>query len=108
MVCFSFAMFAIHQSIYIMAVEIITREDLSAFKAELLNDLANLLTDHSHKEKKWMRSGEVMKMLKISPGTLQNYRVNGTLSYTRFGNTYYYSHDEIQRLLEKGMERSSF
>lgn len=91
-----------------MAVEIITREDLMAFKAELLSDLRNLLADRTTTPKKWLRSGEVMKMLQISPGTLQNYRINGTLRYSKFGSTIYYSLDEIERLLEKGMDRSSF
>lgn len=87
-------------SYIIMAVEIITREDLAAFKAELLSDLKNLLSESSDTPKKWLRSREVMKMLQISPGTLQNYRINGTLHYTKFGSTIYYSREEIERLLE--------
>jgi len=90
-----------------MAVEIITREDLMAFKAELLSDLRNLLADRTTAQKKWLRSGEVRKMLQISPGTLQNYRINGTLRYSKFGSTIYYSLDEIERLLDNGMDRSS-
>ena len=86
-----------------MAVEIITREDLMSFKHELLNDLRDLLsTTKASQQKKWLKTREVIKMLQISPGTLQNYRINGTVGYTKFGNTIYYSLQEIEQLLEKG------
>ena len=85
----------------IMAVEIITREDLMAFKAELLSELKAILLNTSTEQKKWLRSKEVRKLLQISPGTLQNYRVNGTIRYSKFGNTFYYSLEEIDRLLEQ-------
>ncbi|QNL48941.1 helix-turn-helix domain-containing protein [Olivibacter sp. SDN3] len=86
-----------------MAVEIITREDLMSFKHELLNDLRDLLSATKvSQQKKWLKTREVIKMLQISPGTLQNYRVNGTIRYTKFGNTIYYSLQEIEQLLEQG------
>lgn len=86
-----------------MAVEIITREDLMSFKHELLNDLRDLLsTTKVSQQKKWLKTREVIKMLQISPGTLQNYRINGTIRYTKFGNTIYYSLQEIEQLLEQG------
>lgn len=102
------AMFAGHQyTCMIMAVEIITREDLAAFKAELLSDLKSMLCEPSSTPKKWLRSREVMRMLQISPGTLQNYRINGTLQYTRFGSTIFYSLEAIERLLEENSQNQS-
>lgn len=88
----------------IMAVEIITREDLAAFKVELLSDLKSMLSEPTATPKKWLRSREVMKMLQISPGTLQNYRINGTLQYSRFGSTIFYSREAIERLLEENLQ----
>ena len=85
----------------IMTVEIITRADLIAFKKELLSELKEILQNRSPEQKKWLRSKEVRELLQISPGTLQNYRINGTIRYTKFGNTFYYSLEEIDRLLEK-------
>jgi len=85
----------------VMAVEIITREDLMTFKAELLSELKTMLSNTSAPRKKWLRSREVRKMLQISAGTLQGYRINGTIRYAKFGNTFYYSQDEIDRLLEE-------
>lgn len=82
-----------------MAIEILTREDLAAFKAELLNDLCNLLSGKLSTQKKWIKTKDVVKMLQISPGTLQNYRINGTINYSKIGNTIYYSLEDIQLLL---------
>src|SRR5690606_37691132 len=90
-----------------MAVEIITREDLMTFKAELLSELKTILADTSAARKKWLRSREVRKLLQISPSTLQSYRINGTIRYAKFGNTFYYSQEEIDRLLEEG-SRNTF
>ena len=82
-----------------MAIEILTREDLATFKAELLNDLRNLLSGKLSTQKKWIKTRDVVKMLQISPGTLQNYRINGTINYSKIGNTIYYSLEDIQLLL---------
>ncbi|KKX49189.1 helix-turn-helix domain-containing protein [Sphingobacterium sp. IITKGP-BTPF85] len=82
-----------------MAIEILTREDLATFKAELLNDLRNLLSGKLSTQKKWIKTKDVVKMLQISPGTLQNYRINGTINYSKIGNTIYYSLEDIQLLL---------
>ena len=82
-----------------MAIEILTREDLATFKAELLNDLQNLLSGKLSTQKKWIKTKDVVKMLQISPGTLQNYRINGTINYSKIGNTIYYSLEDIQLLL---------
>ncbi|QQD13727.1 helix-turn-helix domain-containing protein [Sphingobacterium sp. UDSM-2020] len=82
-----------------MAIEILTREDLAAFKAELLNDLRNLFSGKLSTQKKWIKTKDVVKMLQISPGTLQNYRINGTINYSKIGNTIYYSLEDIQSLL---------
>ena len=56
--------------------------------------------------KKWLRSGEVRKLLDISPGTLQNMRVNGTLPFTRMGGVLYYDSGDIQKILESGKSQS--
>ncbi len=62
----------------------ITFSDLEKFKVELLSDIANLLKSDSVQPKnKWLKSKEVKKLLKISPGTLQNLRIKGVLSFTK-------------------------
>ena len=49
--------------------------------------------------KKYIKSSELMEMLQISPGTLQNLRVNGTLPYTKVGGIIFYDSDEIQQVM---------
>lgn len=84
-----------------MAVEVLTTEDLTKFKVELLHEFKNLLKESSGAHtKKWLRSAEVQKLLRISRGTLQNLRNNGTLPYAKIGGVMYYSTRDIQRLLE--------
>lgn len=85
-----------------MAATIITTEDLLEFKMELLDGIKELLnTQSGNVAKKWLKSPEVRKLLGISPGTLQNLRVNGTLPYTRVGGVLYYDYQEIMQVLEK-------
>lgn len=85
-----------------MLTEVITSDDLRQFKTELINDLRVLLTeinDNSH-QKQWLKSSEVRKLLQISAGTLQNLRVNGTLSFTKIGGTIFYNLDEINKIIQ--------
>ena len=85
-----------------MSVEIITKEDLQAFRRQLLEDLQQLLSRKpSRKEQALvLKSAEVRKMLKISPATLQNLRINGTLPFVKVGGSLYYRYEDIEKLLE--------
>lgn len=82
-----------------MAVEIITRDDLNEFRSLLLTDLKEIFNSKPHQQKQWLKSGEVRKLLNISSGTLQNLRINGTLTYTKIGGIMYYDHSDIDKLL---------
>ncbi|WP_127025096.1 helix-turn-helix domain-containing protein [Flagellimonas beolgyonensis] len=85
-----------------MAATIITTEDLMEFKVELLEDIKALLQDRNgHQGKKWLKSNEVRELLGISPGTLQNLRINGTLPFTKIGGVLYYEYHEIMEVLER-------
>ena len=88
-----------------MSVELITKEDLLAFKAELFQELQSILGSQSTSNKQWLKSIEVRKLLSISPGTLQNLRINGTLRYTKIGGTMYYKTEDITKLLEGNGKR---
>jgi hypothetical protein len=83
-----------------MAVEIITKQDLEEFRVKLLEDIKQLLGGQPNEPKKWLKSYQVRNLLKISPGTLQNLRINGTLSYSKVGSIFYYKYEDIQKLLE--------
>lgn len=83
-----------------MNVELITREDLREFKNDLLNELKQIMQPGQGQSKKWLKSSEVRKMLNISPGTLQNLRINGTLRFTKIGSIMYYKLEDINKVLE--------
>jgi len=82
------------------SIEIITKEDLKAFKSELLTEIKAIMQPGQGQSKKWLKSNEVRKMLNISPGTLQNLRINGTLSYSKVGSIMYYKLEDINKVLE--------
>ena len=79
--------------------QIITREDLNEFRSLLLKDLKEIIQSKPQQTKQWLKSNEVRKLLNISPGTLQNLRINGTLSYTKIGGIMYYDNTDIEKLL---------
>lgn len=82
------------------AVELITREDLQEFKSELLKDIRQILRSPKIPEtREWLKSYEVRQLLKVSPGTLQSLRSNGTLSYSKVGGLMYYRYEDVQNLL---------
>ena len=60
-----------------------------------------MLKSKTQKKKKWLKSNEVRKLLNISPGTLQNLRINGTLSYTKIGGIIYYAYSDLMKVLEQ-------
>lgn len=90
-----------------MAIEVITREDLFEFKRELLKDIAILVKSEETKKQKWLKSGEVKQLLNISSGTLQNLRINGTLTYTKIGGTLYFDSDDIDKLLQQNKKAAN-
>jgi hypothetical protein len=84
-----------------MAAQVLTIEDLQLFKIELFRELHQMLQQKSRTEpRKWIKSYEVREMLGISPGTLQNMRVNGTIAYTKMGGLVFYDHEDIIKLME--------
>ncbi|GAC1314059.1 MAG: helix-turn-helix domain-containing protein [Mucilaginibacter sp.] len=82
-----------------MNVELITKEDLQQFGRELIEQVKQLAGGSRSPENQWLKSAEVRKLLKISPGTLQNLRINGTLRFTRIGSIMYYRLEDINSLL---------
>lgn len=84
-----------------MTIEIITVQDLEQFKKELLCEISDLLTKNVLPSKKWLRSIEVRKMLSISPGTLQNLRIQGSLKYSKVGGTFYYDAEDIKQMMSQ-------
>ena len=84
-----------------MIAEFITKTDLQEFKKELFVEIKSYLTSTDMPTKAWLKSNEVRKILLCSHGTLQNLRINGTLTPTKIGGTWYYSNEQILSLLNK-------
>ena len=85
-----------------MPTQIITTDDLREFKIELLDDIKNLLEKTTNAGvKKYLKSAELMELLKISPGTLQTLRINGTLPYTKIGGIIFYDAEEIEKVMKE-------
>ncbi|MET4141467.1 hypothetical protein ABIB30_003854 [Pedobacter sp. UYP1] len=84
-----------------MQMDIITMEDLKQFKVDFLQEMKAVIGQGKQDEATaWLRSAAVRKMLNISPGTLQNLRINGTLPFRKIGGTMFYSKAEIEKLLK--------
>lgn len=91
-----------------MPTEIVTTDDLREFKIELLDEMKKILHEHhGHPGKKWLKSFEVRELLGISQGTLQHLRSNGTLAYTKIGGTIFYDIENIKKMLEDNMVKST-
>lgn len=87
----------------IFANQLITVDDLFKFKKQLVEELLTALKSQPGVvQKKWMKSHEVRRLLKISPGTLQTLKSSGVLPYTKIGGIHFYDYDEIQQILYSG------
>jgi len=86
-----------------MQIDHVTREDFMELKAVMEQILETVKGKAAESgDKQWLRSAEVRKLLGISPGTLQNLRVNGSLPFRKIGGTMYYKLSDIHRLMEGG------
>ncbi len=83
--------------------QLITGQDLERFRQKIVIDLEEVIKKHLHiTPKKWLKSYEVRKVLKISPGTLQRLKANGTIPYTKVGGVHYFDYEKIQEILGAG------
>lgn len=83
-----------------MPTEIITTEDLSAFKLDLLSEFKRIIVETKPHPKKWLKSKEVRHVLGISTNTLNSLRIKGYVSFSRIGMIYYYSYEDLLQYLE--------
>ena len=79
---------------------LVTVQDLQELKAEIISEI-KLIIGNSTTKKDWLRSPEVMEMLSISSGTLQNLRINRDIPFSKMGGTLYYERAEVVKALNK-------
>src|SRR3954453_7536670 len=83
--------------------QLITVDDLFQFKKELVQELLTALKSQSNSTpKKWIKSHEVRRLLKVSPGTLQTLKSSGIIPYSKIGGVHFYEYEDIQHILEAG------
>jgi len=86
--------------------QLVTIGDLEIFKQNLIEEIRSLLKQASASQsKKWLKSSEVKKLLSISTGTLQNLRMNGSLTFSKVGGIIFYDSNEIAKLLKDNEQR---
>lgn len=84
-----------------MPIELLTRKDLMEFKEQFFLELKNLLASKELPiQKRFLKSKDVIRILRISPGNLQNLRKNETIRYTKIGGIIFYKYEDIEKLLE--------
>ena len=81
-----------------MPLELLTQKDLYAFKLELIAELRALFSQPKPANDRLLKSCDVRKLLRISPGTLQNLRRNKVLPFTRVGGILYYHYEDVAKL----------
>jgi hypothetical protein len=86
-----------------MGIEVLTKEDLHAFRLQLLADIRALLAPVQKVERPWLKNGEVKKLLRISDSTIQRLRISGSLVSTKVGGVHYYRYEDIEKLMEVGV-----
>ena len=87
----------------VYAHQIVTIDDLQQFKKQLVDELLTALKSQTGAmPKKWMKSHEVRRLLKISPGPLQTLKSSGVMPFTKIGGVHFYDYVEIQNILESG------
>ena len=79
-----------------MEIDIITKQDLEAFKAELLFEIREILKPE--RKKKWLTSKDLLKLLSCSASSLQTLRIKGIVKGTKIGGKWYYDYFEIEKM----------
>jgi hypothetical protein len=84
--------------------QLVTAGDLEKFRQRLLVEVGQLLRDQlSAMPKRWLKSHEVRRLLKISPGTLHRLKAKGVIPYARVGGIHLYEYEKIAEVVKRGM-----
>ena len=83
-----------------MNINVITEEHFNRFKAEMIAAMTDLI-QNERQPKQWLKGAEVKELLQISTTKLTDLRVNGALTFTLYGNMYYYDINSVYEQMEK-------
>ena len=88
-----------------MPMEVLTKEDLEAFRIQLLNDIKNVVScviQPVAEKPEGYKTSHVRKILGCSVNKLVSLRISRKLRTKKIGGTVYYNKDDIKQLLEEG------
>ncbi len=83
-----------------MKIDLVTEEHFNRFKAEMIAAMTDLI-QNERQPKQWLKGAEVKELLQISTTKLTDLRVNGALTFTLYGNMYYYDINSVYEQMEK-------
>ncbi|MEJ5144645.1 DNA-binding protein [Sphingobacterium sp. MYb388] len=81
--------------------DLLTIGDWEDYKLELITEIKELLKERNIANKKWLKTHEVLKLLRISPGNLQQLRSRKIIPYTPIGGLFCYYEEDMMGLLER-------
>tara|TARA_Y100000385_G_scaffold205097_1_gene212454 strand:+ start:958 stop:1230 length:273 start_codon:yes stop_codon:yes gene_type:complete len=81
-------------------IELVTKEELREELNLQFSKLSEILLNNNYKNN-WVKSDVVKEVLGISMSTLQTYRNNGTIPYSKIGGVILYNIDDINNILSK-------
>ncbi len=83
-----------------MKIDLITEDHLKKFKDEIIESFSALILSDKQ-QKRWLRGSEVREMLQISNSKLTDLRDSGLLTFSTYGNMYYYDIQSIYEQMDK-------
>jgi hypothetical protein len=91
-------------NLFISNMETISKEQMTELITKV-RFIYNSLSDTAQKskiEEEWLGQAEIMRVLKVSKRTLQNYRDHGRLPFAKKGSKIYYRRHDIDVFLNRG------
>lgn len=88
-----------------MSIEIVTKDDLLAFRNLLLSDLKQLLNEVAGKQPEPIegyKTKHVRSILGCSVNKLVSLRMSRKIRTKKVGGTLYYNKDDVRRLVQEG------
>ena len=75
------------------------KEEIKALRIEL--EKVNEWLSKGRVEKRIFSNADILEMLQIKTSTMRKYRDEGYLGYSKVGDKYFYTVDDVNRFLEK-------
>lgn len=89
-----------------MGMELVTREDLEKFKAQLIGEIRVLFTQYSNvpggEILQGLKTAQVRKILGCCTNTVKALRIAGKLRCKKEGGNWYYSREDVRKIVEGG------